>query len=207
MKTMQEPTIFKFRAECATDVQAVRAVLLPWLFDWCERRVNIDHEGLEYPGPDVDVEFSVLSGGPSLNEIRWLLDGIDNCHVVAESIEHAADYTGERATRRAFTAPAELPPSDVLGQAVGAARVRLQVLQLEMERIQSLVATYNAALRQGTKWKAPAPDAPAPGWVVPVPGPTEGLTAIRRISAPLDSKKWKSKGDAIVKGRLITISA
>lgn len=209
MNTMQNqtPSTYKFRAECATDAQVVRAVLLPWLLHWSEQRENLEYEGVEYPAPDVDVEFSVLPSGPSLNEIRWLLDGIDNCHVAAESIEHVTQYTGERASRRSFTAPTELPSATTLSQSIAAARVRLQVLQHEMERVQGFIATAGVALRQGKRWEAPAPDAPAPGWLVPVPGPTAGLTAIRRISAPAGCKKWQAKGDLIVKARLTTIDA
>ena len=203
----QDHSTYKFRAECATDAHAIRAVLFPWLHHWSEQRDNIEHEGVEYPVPDVVVEFSVVSTGPSLNEVRWLIDGIDNCHVAAESVERVEDYTGERVSRRTFATPAELPRADALGQAISAARVRFQVLHLEMERIQSLIATYSIAYRQGAKWEAPSADAPSPGWLAAVSGPVEGLTAIRRVAAPLGCKKWQSKGDAIVKARIATIGA
>lgn len=209
----QHHTKYKFRAECATDAHVIRAVLFPWFHDWSERRENIEYEGVEYPAPDVDVnvnvnvEFSVVSAGPSLNEIRWPLDGIDNCHVAAESIERVEDYTGDRVSQQAFAMPAELPRAGALGQAITAARVRFQVLQLEIERVQNLIGTCRLAYRQGAKWNAPSADAQSSDWLTAVGGPVEGLTAIRRIAAPLGCKKSQSKGDAIVKARIATIGA
>lgn len=46
---------FRFRAECSTDAQAIRATLKPWLFSWNESRDYLEHLGVKYPVPDVTV--------------------------------------------------------------------------------------------------------------------------------------------------------
>lgn len=198
---------YKFRAECAADAQAVRAVLLPWLMDWQETRDNMNYEDALHAMPDMTVEFSLVEEGPSLDEMLWLLDGIDNCHVASDTLATIESYTGERRFRGTFESPAKPPSKEVLRRALVAVRARQQVLGLELERALQLHRTYDAASRLGDKWKPFSPDEPALGWLVPIEHKPTGMTAIRRISPPLGCKKWEKLGNGIVKARVATISA
>jgi len=83
----------------------------------------------------------------------------------------------------------------------------LKIFHLEAERIQGTIATYSMALRQGRKCKVPSPEAAVPGWGLVADGPTEGLKAIRLVSAPPGCKNLQGMKDAIVKARLTTLSA
>lgn len=198
---------YKFRAECAADAQAVRAVLLPWLMEWQETRDNMNYEDALHAMPDMTVEFSLVEEGPSLDEMLWLLDGIDNGHVASDTLATIESYTGERGFRGAFESPARRPNKEVLRRALVAVRARQQVLGLELERALQLHRTYEAASRLGDKWQPFSPDEPSPGWLVAFEHKPSGLTALRRIRAPLGCKNWEKKGDGIVKARTLTISA
>ena len=195
---------YKFRAECATDAHAVRALLHPWLMEWSERRDNIEHEGVLHAMSDVTVVFSIVAKGPSLGEIVWLLDGVANAHVVADTLATVESYTGKRSFRRSFASPAKRPGRDVLGSAIDAVRTRQQVLIFEQERALQLNRNFDSALRLGDKWQ-PSDDA-TPGWLVPITHNPSGLTAIRRISAPSSCRNvGKKEGDEIVNARVTTI--
>ncbi|OOG58015.1 hypothetical protein B0E49_04065 [Polaromonas sp. C04] len=198
-------TTFKFRAECAADAQVIRAVLLPSLLHWQETRDTLEHDGGLHALPDVTVEFSILAGGPALDEIWWLVDCVCNCHVAAESIELIENYTGERKTRRRFEAPARMPSRELLRQAVAAVKRRQEVLRLELERVQQLYQTCETAARLGDKWQPVNPQIPSPGWVVLVELEGTGHTAMRRISAPLGCKQWQRLEKSLVNGRMFTI--
>ncbi|QDZ26597.1 hypothetical protein [Noviherbaspirillum sp. UKPF54] len=204
--TSHNPT-FKFRAECFADTQAIRAVFLPWIMEWKETRSNIDLDGVIHAMPDVDVEFSVVSDGPTLGEMRWLIDGISNCHVAAETIETSENYTGERNSRQAFAAPASRPRDEILRQALGTVKTRRQVLNLELERTLQTHRTYDTASRLGNKWQPFHSDESNPGWLVPVPHEPTGMTALRRISAPIGCKNWQKLGQQLVSARISTIEA
>ena len=197
---------YKFRAECSTDAQAIRATLKPWLFSWNESRDYLEHLGVEYPVPDVTVEFSIESSGPTLPEIRWMMDAIDNCHVAAESVELVSLYTGERSSRRRFQGAAERPSKARLEGMQEAARVRLKVLHAEIERNQNLLKLCNTALKAPKTLSAIESAEDSPGWLAVTAGPIEGLNAIRRVCAPLGCKNLSSRGDYVVNSRVTTIS-
>jgi hypothetical protein len=204
MKTNNCST-YMFRAECAADAHAIRGVLHPWLMEWNERRDNIEYEGVRHAMFDVAVEFSIVAEGPSLGELVWLVDGIDNAHVAADTLATVDSYTGERTFRRWFDAPAKRPDKEVLSRALEAVRTRQQVLILEQERALQLNRIIDSALRLGDKWK-PSGTA-TPGWIVPITHKLSGLTAIRRITAPLSCRNLKKEGDGIVLNRVTTIHA
>lgn len=198
---------YKFRAECAADAQAIRGVLLPWLMEWTETRDNLIHEGVVHPMPDVVVKFSIVEDGLSYGEVLWLIDGIGNCHVAAETIVEAENYTGERSSHDAFELPAIRPSKEVLNRVLGAVKTRQQALNLELERTLQLYRTYETAGRLGDKWQPFSPGEPSPGWLVILGHKPTGLHSIRRISAPFGCKKWQKLEDEIVKARFSTISA
>lgn len=198
-------TTYKFRAECTADAQAARAVFHPWILNWQEVRATLEHEGVVYGLPDVDVEFTLVDGAPALGEMLWLLDGIDNCHVVADTLDTLENYTGDRKFRERFGGQAQRPRKEIISQASTAIRSRQKVLNTELERALQTHKTYDAASRAGDKWQPFPESEPSPGWIVPVPNQENGMIALRRISAPMGCKNWQKKGDAIVKVRLFTI--
>lgn len=195
---------YMFRAECAADAHVIRGVLHPWLMEWSERRDNIEYEGVRHAMSDVTVEFSIVAEGPSLGEMVWLIDGIDNAHVAADTLATVDSYTGNRTFRSWLEAPAKRPGKEVLRRALEAVRTRQQVLIFEQERALQLNRIVDSALRLGDKWQ-PSGDA-TPGWIVPITHNPTGLTAIRRICAPLSCRNLKKK-DGIVMARLTTIHA
>jgi hypothetical protein len=204
---MMNEIAYKFRAECIADAQAVRAVLLPWLLEWSENRANLQYEGVLHPMPDVDVEFTVAEEGPTLAEMLWLLDGIDNCHVASDTLTTIESYTGKRKFRGRFESPAARPRASVLSEAMAGVRARQKTLDLELERALQLHRTYEAASRFGEKWQPFRAEEPDPGWMVPVEHQQTGMTALRRVSAPLWRKNWKKHVEQIVQARIFTISA
>lgn len=198
-------TTYKFRAECATDAHAIRGVLHPWLMEWNERRDNIEYDGVRHAMSDVTVEFSILPDGPSFGELVWLVDGIDNAHVASDTLATFETFTGNRVFRSLFEAPSQRPGKDVLSKALEAVRTRQQVLILEQERAVQQNRIFDSALRLGDKWQ-PSGTA-TPGWIVPITHKLSGLTAIRRITAPLSCRNLKKDGDGIVMDRVTTIHA
>jgi hypothetical protein len=91
------PAQYAMRAECQADCALMRAVLGSWVTMWREDRCELPgSDGKSYPIPDVDLVFSMSADAPNLNEIRWLLDQLDDCHVGAQTVAYVADYTGER---------------------------------------------------------------------------------------------------------------
>jgi len=203
---MMNEIAYKFRAECTADAQTVRAVFLPWLMEWRETRANLQYEGVLHPMPDVDVEFTLAEEGPTLAEILWLLDSIDNCHVVSDTIATIESYTEERKFRGKFESPAARPRASVLSQAMAGVRARQKVLNLELERALELHRTYEAASRSGEKWQPFRSEEPSPGWMVPIEHKQTGMTAIRSVSAPFGCKKWQKYENQIIQARLFTIS-
>lgn len=203
----EKQTSYKFRAECATDVQAIRAVLLPWLYQWVETKDILEFKDVEYSMPSMTVELSLIDGGPNLHEIQWLLDAIDNAHIAAETINLTEEYTGERELRRIFDLPATRPNNALLEEIVKLSRSRLQTLQLETERVARSIQKYSGALQKGNKWNPMPSDGSNPGYLLAVNGPVEGITQFMRITPPMGCKNWESKSDQYIRERMATIHA
>lgn len=198
---------YEFRSECASDAQTIRAVLFPWLMDWKETRVNLTQESVRYAMPDVVVELSIAVDGPNLDELRWLIDGIDNCHVAAETVQTRKNYTGEREGQRSSKGLGTQPSKDVLSHAIEAVKRRQEVLRLELERAQQLYKTYEAGAWLGISMKRSSQDAPNPGSVIVVEHEKSGLVSVRAVKAPRNCKKWQSRGDACISARMSMLGA
>ena len=197
---------YKFRAECAADAQAIRSLLLPWSVDWKESRENMEHEGSIYQMPDVEVEFSIVDGGPTLNEIQWLIDGIDDCHVASETVEEIESYTGERVSRRAFAAPAKQPSEGLMKKAQATAILRQRVLKNELQRAQHLHMTFEA-IRISGNTKSAGLEGPNPGWIAVVEHKPTGLSSVRRVTARGFGKNMKKMEHVRVDARMTTIDS
>jgi hypothetical protein len=204
---MKSNNIFEFRGECSADAQAIRAVLFPWLMDWREARSNLDFEGEKYAMADVSVVFSLTADGPSLNEMLWLIDAIDNCHIAAETLSRAEDFTGERQNRGTFEFPAQRPSDDILQRVNAAVKAHQHLLSLELNRYSHLGRTYNTACRLGDKWNPFRSNGSRPGWLVIAEHPPTGLKAIRKVSAPIGRENLEKLGNTVVDSRMSTIAA
>lgn len=90
------PLNILFRAECESDVNLFISAIR-----WDILEVDIsaekltDDDGYSHTDPDRDVKL-VTAGNLSLDELRWVADQISDCHVIADTIELAERYTGER---------------------------------------------------------------------------------------------------------------
>ena len=204
---MTNNNIFEFRGECSADAQAVRSVLLPWLMDWQEVRSNLDYEGKSYAMAAVNVVFSLINEGPSLNEMLWLIDAIDNCHIAAETLSRKDNFTGERQKRETFGFPAQRPSDDILQRVNAAVKVRRNLLNLELNRYNHLARTYNTACSLGDMWSPFRPDGGRPGWIVVTEHPPTGLKSILKINAPIGTDNLKRLGESVVNSRVATIAA
>lgn len=87
---------YKMRADCQSDADLIRACLAPWLERWQVSECHLEHEGKPFWIPDVVIEFTIAAEGPTKGELKWLINSIDDCHVAAESLDGAAEYTGKR---------------------------------------------------------------------------------------------------------------
>lgn len=91
------PAQYAMRAECQPDCVQIRAVLGVWLSMWREDSCYATGaDGSPYRLPDVDIVFSMVPDAPSIEEVRWLVDCLVDCHVPAETLTLAHEYTGER---------------------------------------------------------------------------------------------------------------
>lgn len=70
-------------------------MLNPWLLAWSQQAADVDSRG-EIHCPDVDVELKVKKSAPPLDVLRRLIDMLPDCHVAAQSLDHARTYTGNR---------------------------------------------------------------------------------------------------------------
>lgn len=79
---------YKFRAECESDSSLVRVAFANWIIGWKELR--------DQRFPDVEVEMELVDSAPKLQDLRWFIQQLVDCHVIEETLELSPDYTGER---------------------------------------------------------------------------------------------------------------
>lgn len=99
-------TKYQMRTKCRFDCESIRAILGPWLVSWKETSgykyddSHVDANGVIWAsmnwGADTDVQFIVREDSPTLNEIRWFMGKLTDCHVAAESLNTLEQYTGAR---------------------------------------------------------------------------------------------------------------
>ena len=87
---------YKFRAECEADAHIFLSAIR---WDLLEVEIThagfANHQGFNIAYPDCDVNIK-LTGNLSLDNLRWVADQIDDCHVIADTIKRAVDYDGVR---------------------------------------------------------------------------------------------------------------
>ena len=121
-------TKYGLRTECRFDCMLIIAMLRTWLLSWKESSGYqhddgyVDINGVIWSSQnwalDTDVQFIIMSDGPGLNEIRWLLNELVDCHVAAESVNFLEIYTGERMCHDEFEETAVLPNKGMILMAI-----------------------------------------------------------------------------------------
>jgi hypothetical protein len=86
-------TTYKFRAECLHDVQLARAILSPWTVAWQQEELFFDDGG---SSGEYQATFTVQSITPAKDFLIWILSRASDLHVIEQTMETEADYTGER---------------------------------------------------------------------------------------------------------------
>jgi len=140
------PAQYAMRAECQADCVQMRAVLGTWVSMWREDQCTSQGtNGKTYRIPDVDIAFSMNADAPGLEEIRWLLDQLVDCHVGAQSVSHATEYTGERAFDK-LEQLMRRPSNEVIGQALECAKRTKVGLRANFGRIDEAIEKLEAEI-------------------------------------------------------------
>jgi pantothenate kinase len=81
---------YKCRAEAKADIDAFIKIANTHIMQWyCNRWVDDDNN--TYP----DIEFT-FSSDLSIEIMKLILNGLDDCHVMTETLQPYEKYTGER---------------------------------------------------------------------------------------------------------------
>jgi len=198
--TTVKPRTYSFRAECAFDAIAIRSTLLPWVMNWSEKRENLVHLGEEFGDPNVVVEFDLLEWGPTFSEVLWLIDGIDNCHIAADTLAPTDEFTGERETRSAHQSKAQRPRDEILKSALATVVIRQDVLRTELQRAQYQYRKYAAIGKGSIDCKETDP-----GWLAIVSQPETGLSRSVSVTSRSLDKKHRANGKSNIGARLSVI--
>lgn len=183
IKTKTQPTEFKMRAECVSDALIIKGALQPWLLDWQSHDLIVEHKGESHTLPDVEVQFSVGPRGPCLAQLQWTFDNLQDCHVAAETVALAKDYTGERVALDNAASRPERPTSEQLRQ-MQASVLRLHAyLNVECDRAKDAAHVLQAALSGSELRRDPR------GYLAVLQHKATGLTSIHRISAARTQEK------------------
>lgn len=138
---------YKLRAECQSDAELIRSHLAPWVERW---QMNECHEprgdGTTYWTPDVEVEFTISAAGPSKGELKWLINSITDCDIAAESLDGAAEYTGDRYPLDASDCIVRQPPVQTLQESRRTLRRYREYLEQQMDRASQALAFQDMTL-------------------------------------------------------------
>jgi hypothetical protein len=133
-------TKYQLRTECRFDCESIRAILGPWLVSWKETSgykyddSHVDVNGVIWAsmnwGSDTDVQFIVREDGPTLNEIRWFMANLTDCHVAVESLNTAEQYTGARIDYDLLESLQTRPSKAMIGKAMRSLAQRKQLCEI-----------------------------------------------------------------------------
>lgn len=143
---------YALRVEWESDCFAIRAVLAPWLVIWREDQAYLNGPKGRCWLPDRDVVFS-LRDGPSLEEVRWLIEAIADCHVASQSLSEAASYTGERLRYDEMDDNMRRPTDRAIAMARDSARNAQSFFADQFDRFEEAARRFDAALLTAAKRK------------------------------------------------------
>jgi hypothetical protein len=149
----------RMRTECRSDSQRIQGLLLPWIFSWKESSGNrtddshIDDDGIVWAsqtwGSDTEVQFTLKKNGPNLQEVRWLIDKLVDCHVASESLDIADHYTGQRLSFRVYESQMSAPSRGIIGTAMRALNQQREYFETFVQlAVEGLNALSEAEHRQ-----------------------------------------------------------
>lgn len=198
MKTIEsQATEFKMKAECESDLRQIKSMLQPWVRYWDVVHLTLEHQAQHFVLPDVEVEFGLSSGAPTLGQIRGLLYGIADCHVAEETVALARDYTGERVPLEETDSLPELPSAECM-KLIRASMARCRdYLRIEQRRAELAIRMLSEAAITGEH--TPRDRA---GFIALVEHKESGMMSIRRISA---TKKDEMGGGEPIKERMVLL--
>lgn len=127
---------YKMRAECLSDADLIRPYLAPWLKHWQVFECHLPgDDGTPLWIPDVEVEFTIRAEGPSKGQLKWLVNSIDDCHVAAESLDGATEYTGRRHDLDDADCIVAAPSPELMNQSLQNLGRYREYLEMQMERL------------------------------------------------------------------------
>jgi len=149
----------QMRTECRSDSQRIQGLLLPWILSWKESSGNqkddshIDNDGIIWASQtwasDTEVQFTLKKSGPNLQEVRWLIDKLVDCHIAAESVNIADQYTGERLSYSVYESQMSAPSLGIIGTAMRALNRQREYYEMLAElAVDGLEALSDAEQRQ-----------------------------------------------------------
>lgn len=183
-KKNNQPVIFRLRAECDSDARIIRAALRPWLLLWQTSNAVLTHAGKDYTLPDVEVEFGIGPAGPCLGQLQWIFDKLADCHVAAETVSAAEDYTGERVALETRSTMPQRPTPEHLHQVCASLRRLHECLTIETHRTDEAATLFEVSA--SAKVELP-PD--RRGFVAVLRHAASGRTSIHRVAAARDESQ------------------
>ena len=93
-------SVYKFRAECVDDALLFIRTAYPHISHWgmvAEKQLMFEPE----------VMIVVKGNMWTLPQLTWLANQITDCHVIADTIQHAQEYTGIRNYSPVMTQPSQ----------------------------------------------------------------------------------------------------
>lgn len=162
-KKMARGAKYGLRTEFRRDCMLIMATLSPWLLSWKEASgwarddSHLDADGRVWSGhswsSDTDVQLVVAAHGPTLNELRWLISAIVDCHVAAETIAPLDSFTGERLHYDELAELATPPSAGMLKKAIKALRDTQDTYALFSDFHQETIDKCRAAMGDEEAYK------------------------------------------------------
>ena len=156
-------TQYKLRTEFRHDCLQILCLLRPWVLSWKESPglglddSHVDDDGRIWSsqdcGIDFGVEFIIAEGGPTLKEIRWLINAIVDCHVAAQTVSERAQYTGKRIDYELFDDMAMPPSPQVIRTAIEAIKEQQESLAICHERSMKTIDRLDVQLGDDEPYK------------------------------------------------------
>jgi hypothetical protein len=182
IKPATDQRVIAFRAECPSDVEAIRSVMYRWTLGFQTGAQPLEHEGATYRSSDTEVKLTLRPDAPSVPELRHIWDAIPNAHIAADTLQPEQAYTGEREPRCRWTGDVRRPSKKVLSEALECVVRRQEVLEAELERMRQTYRDLRAMHDLSEKWKPPVREGYDPGTMCLAQVPGTDLTRIIKVS-------------------------
>jgi hypothetical protein len=144
-------TKYGLRTECRFDCQQIIAILRPWLLSWKESSgylsddSYVDENGVIWASQnwalDTDVQFIIKPDGPCLNEIRWMLNALVDCHVAAESVDVLEKYTGKRIGNKKLEKAATKPKYSMIEASIQKLEFSRELNEISISKLDDVIAS------------------------------------------------------------------